>query len=57
MRTSHFDEHLRSLKEVSNTLAAEEGIDAQNSKFVVLEDHFRVIGITVKNNGQIVQVS
>lgn len=55
-RISHFDEYFNSLNTIAGALDAAEANQSQDNKFAVLEDHFKVISIEIKNKGQIVQV-
>lgn len=54
VRTFYFDEFLKSLKTVQNVLNVSE--KGQNN-YVVLEDHFKVVGIHLFNNSPIIQDS
>lgn len=55
-RIAHFEEYLKSLNTIANPSDAEGVKNSQENKFVVLEDHFKVVAISVINKGQIIQV-
>lgn len=56
IRLAHFEEHVNSLAEIATSLDGDNSSEAQNCKFVVLEDHFRFVAVAVRNEGQIIQV-